>query len=167
MTRQQWRRELGTGFVIGRPNPQMRDRLLRSARQSLLAAEASLSIDPSPAAVQAENAVRLAINALAADDGVRIDSPNKHAAVVEYITIRPKAFDARTTNAVDQLRQTRNEALYGDYRAEWPAPVEVDRATAEGSIALAGRVIRRVATLTARPVPPPPGMDASTGIDDT
>ena len=151
-----WRRELGRGFVIGVSNPAMRDRLLRSARSSLRGAQTLLGDSPSEATVLAENAARMAVVALAAHDGVRIDAPNKHAAAVVYARARPEAFDAATTNGLEFLRRTRNEAMYGDARSEWPAPLEVSATDATAAVELAQRVMSRVATLTARAIPPPP-----------
>lgn len=152
-----WKRQLGSGYVLGRSNPQIRNQLMTSARDSLKAAELLLDGSPSQATIMAENAARMAIVALAAHDGVRIDAPNKHEAAVTYAQARPKAFDAPTHHALEILRRTRNDAMYGDSREAWPAPVNVDPTVARGAVELADRVVRRVQDLTAPLVPPPPG----------
>jgi len=142
------------------PNVATRDALMAAARTSLV--DAMRDSDRSPGGIirDVENAVRQAINALAAHHGTRIIDPNKHAAVVRFAEAHP-GFDEATTRRIDQIRVARNAGMYGDRHDDSPAEYSLQDAAL--LLEAGTNVVNRVSSLVnaGRPIPPPPSLDGN------
>jgi len=139
------------------PNAATRDALMAAAETSL--ADATRDPDRSPGGIirDVENAVRQAINALAAHHGTRITDPNKHLSVVRFAGAHP-GFDDATTRRIDQIRVARNAGMYGDRHDDSPA--EYSPQDAALLLDAGTNVVNRVSSLVnaRRPIPPPPSL---------